>query len=233
MIESFDIWSARKNSDDILESELPDYNRLLSTGFEYLDETVRKLDQLAKKRENSFHAMYARVVASCVTKGRRLLLGMYALVCNGLAQESGAVLRIIIEVIELVQYFNDDPSRIDEALDGTLPSPGVIAQKINGSHRELRKYLSENASHFSFTPDSTQQFVDIDTEIHLTKPGTSKKNLQFNLSLLNAMQVLLLKEVLQCLLSLDQSNASCADTVELWRLECIESVSPPLKDGPS
>jgi len=65
----------------------------------------------------------------------------------------------MIEALELIIYFREDPLRIEEAVQGKLPPAGVIAKKIQGRLKRLREYLNEHASHFSLTLPSVVHLV--------------------------------------------------------------------------
>jgi hypothetical protein len=60
-------------------------------------------------------------------------------------------------------YFNEDPKRIEEALDGRLPKAGEIAKRIQGQFKGLREHLNQNASHFGLTYESTKHLIDWNT----------------------------------------------------------------------
>lgn len=98
-----------------------------------------------------------------IIKGRNLGLACYSLMLDGLAQEGGAVLRPLLESIELTTYFRLDPSRVEDFLNDRLPRAGEIAQQINGRFHALRKYLNDHSSHFGLTFENIQHIVDLNT----------------------------------------------------------------------
>ena len=81
-----------------------------------------------------------RVCAVTVIKGRNLALGCYSLALDGLAQESGALLRPLLEAIELLGYLRTVPGAVDKAVDGKLPNAGKRAKKIESPFWDLREH---------------------------------------------------------------------------------------------
>jgi hypothetical protein len=71
-----------------------------------------------------------------------MTLGVYSLMLDGLGQEAGALLRPLIETLELLVYLRLEPARIDQAIEEKLPSAGQIAKKIEGEF--LYRTLSMN-----------------------------------------------------------------------------------------
>ena len=113
----------------------------------------------------------ARVSAICTIKARNLALASYSLALDALAQEAGAVFRPLIETLELLAYLRDDPSRVDEAIEGRLPSAGKRAQVIGGRFRKWREYLNSHSSHFGFTLQSVRHLLVGNTfELRVTQP---------------------------------------------------------------
>jgi hypothetical protein len=104
-------------------------------------------------------------------KGKNLALGNLGLILDGLAQESGALMRPMIEYMEQLKLFKQSPESAEQAMSGILQTAGVVAKAVDGIHRELREHLNENASHKSFSHHSTS---------HLIKPdGSFCKQQQF------------------------------------------------------
>src|SRR5882757_2532581 len=141
------LWNTRNNAVVDLDGALKSEAAMLHESFELLDECITHLETEHGSRP------YSRVCAITLIKGRNLLLGSYSLSLDGLAQEAGALLRPFIEVFEKMVYFNEDPSRIEEAIDGRLPKAGEIAKRIKGQFKALREHLNEHSSHFGFTDD--------------------------------------------------------------------------------
>jgi len=136
---------------------------------------------------------------------------------DGLAQESGALLRPIIECFELLEYFRKDPKRIEEAIEGRLPPAGVIAKKIKGSLKGLRDYLNTNASHFSLTPEAMLHLINWgDGSIRLKQPYVESV-LKRNLETLFLILLLLSSEAIKCLNSHRCLPQTMLDCFNRWR----------------
>lgn len=146
---------------------------LIEEGFAVLDSVLAELDL---ETGGSFE----RVCALTICKARRFALGSYSLMLDGLGQEAGALMRPLLECLEMLSYFVDDPDRVDGAIDGELPRAGNIAQEIDGRLKFLRDYWSEHASHFGFTIEATGHLIDFKShEVRPVDP-LSHENLQHN-----------------------------------------------------
>jgi hypothetical protein len=147
-----DLWKTREEALAALEGSLLQEAEILQEAFALMDECITQLLTRDTK--------YTRVCAITMIKARNLELGCYSLALDGLAQEGGALFRLVVETLELLNYFWKDPSRVDEAIEGKLPPAGKIAQKIEGNFKGLRDFLNSHASHFSFTYESLQHIAD-------------------------------------------------------------------------
>jgi hypothetical protein len=150
---------------------------------------------------------------------------------DALAQEAGALLRPILEAYELLIYFRLEPSRVDQAIDGKLPSAGKIAKTIEGGFRGLRDYLSTNASHVSFSYESSKHLFDYQTSEIKANQQQSVDVLKNNLSSLNAFQVLIVAEALRCLEITGYSKESLFEEYEDWRLKSIKASPFPVDES--
>jgi len=147
------LWATRRSAEQALDGPLRSYADLLGETFTALDVCA---DRLART-----DTQFGRVCALIVIKARNLALGCYSLALDALAQESGALLRPLVESLELLEYLRQDPSRIVEAVDSRLPSAGVIAQRIQGKFKALRERLNEHASHLSLSPEAMRHLVSL------------------------------------------------------------------------
>jgi hypothetical protein len=184
------LFTTRESSIESLNTDLETQGNAIELLFELLDESIARLE--------SVDSSFARVSGLTAIKGRNLSLGIFSLALDGLAQESGALLRPFIEVIELLVYLRLDPLRVDEAIDGKLPKAGIIAKKIEGKYQDLRGYLNDHASHFGFTYESLHHSLDInDFSWRLVQPYQG--NVLFrNLGTLFLFMVQLTIEVFNC-----------------------------------
>ena len=149
--DAMSLWTCREQSSSALASSLRPLASLLDEAFARIDEAVEYFEKFL----SADPAPAGRVCAMVTIKGRNLALGCYSLALDGLAQESGALLRTLLESVELLEYLRDVPGAVDQALDGTLPRAGKRAGSIGGKFQELREYLSNSASHLDFGPEST------------------------------------------------------------------------------
>ncbi|MCD6599021.1 MAG: hypothetical protein J7L19_00380, partial [Dehalococcoidia bacterium] len=148
------IWSTREHAVNALDTELQTEASIVYEAFSLLDEVLAMFHTSVETSKLS------RVFGLILLKGRDLAHAIFSLGLEGLAQEAGALLRPMLECIELLKYLRDDPQRVDEVLEGRLPLAGEIGKRTHGSFKRLRKYLNEHASHLSFTPESMLHLID-------------------------------------------------------------------------
>ena len=218
------MWSERKKAMDALNDALQEEARLIYEGFELIEEIIQMMHDAS--RPTSFLTVCGLVLL----KGRNLAQGMFSLALEGLAQESGALLRPTIECIELLEYFRKDPKRIKEAIENKLPSAGIIAKKIDGSFKDLRAYLSSNASHFSLTPGAMLHLIDgRDGDVKLKQPYTERV-LRRNLRDLFLVILLLSSGGTKCLDVCGCLSRPISGRFHPWREKGLKVVVPQLKD---
>lgn len=163
---------------------------ILTDAFQVVDDLVGYLELAG--------APLGRVCATIAVKARNLALACYSLSLDGLAQESGALFRVLLESLELLQYLRDDPKRLIEVLNGQLPSAGGIAKQINGKFKSLRDHLNAHASHFSLSFEAMNHLVDYSHGRLRTAQPYSERVLRTNLRTLLSMLVWLAIEVANC-----------------------------------
>lgn len=190
------LWNTRNTAIAELEDGLKNEAEMLDEAFELLDECIARL-------ETGYNTEpYARVCVLTLIKARNLLLGSYSLAIDGLAQEAGALLRPFIEAFEKMVYFNEDPSRIEEAIDGHLPRAGEIAKRIKGQFKPLREHLNQHSSHFGLTYESAKHLIDWNTlRFKLVQPYSAKV-LRTNLKSIFTFSVFLNVQAVECLSNL-------------------------------
>lgn len=219
------LWNTRNKALAEFDGALRNEAEVLREAFELLDECVARLET-----EHGAEP-YAKVCALTLIKGRNLLLGSYSLSIDGLAQEAGALLRPFIEAFEKMVYFNADPSRIEEAIDGRLPKAGEIAKRIEGQFKTLREHLNEHSSHFGFTDDSANHLIDWNTlKLKRVQPY-SRKVLRTNLKNIFTFLVFLNVQAVNCLGNLsDNSVNELADRGEACKKKGFELFDRPLDE---
>jgi hypothetical protein len=178
------LWNTRKRATNIIKNKLKAEDATIDQAFSLLDEMLY-IFRIQNK-------VYYRVTGLTLLKGRNLAMGMYSLALDGLAQEAGALLRPLVECLELLTYFYNEPQRIDEALEGRLPDAGKVGKRIHGKFQPLRDYLNKHASHYSFTPESMSHLIDFKTGDWRVNQLYNKTVLRKNMSTLFAILVQLL-----------------------------------------
>jgi hypothetical protein len=145
------------------DAALHELKTVLSAEACAIDEIFKIVDQILHDFEAVFmsDSDFVRVAALLGVKGRNLAFACYSLALDGLAQESGALLRPMLEAIELLKYIRITPKGVTQAIDGKLPPAGHRAKVVAGTFRELRDHLNKNACHVGFSYASMQHMVDL------------------------------------------------------------------------
>jgi hypothetical protein len=216
------IWSERNKSLILLDNELYREGKVVQEGFGYLESLVELFQKISSSKGESETGQFCRICSITLAKFSHLSLGCFSLALDALSQESGALLRPLIETYELLVYFRQDISRINELLEDKLPSAGVIGKRISGDYQDLRKYLNDNASHFSYKIESVRHLIDGNSKVKLI-PNQRLDVLRKNLSVLNAFQIFMLLEAINCLFTIDYDANSLGNDIEKWRDNSIKA----------
>ena len=189
-----DFWKCREESLAALGTSLKPVAALLESAFERVDEATGYFQQFLLTAPDPT----GRVCAVAVVKGRNLALGCYSLALDGLAQESGALLRPLVEVIELLNYLRTVPGAVEQLLEDKLPIPGERARKIGSPFHRLRKYLNSSAAHLDFGPESIRHLLDIASgRLHVVQ-SFDPAALEWNLATLFVVTAALGREAAAC-----------------------------------
>jgi len=216
------IWATRRKSEDAIANQLSAYREYVEGAFARLDDVIQRFER--RQSELPFF----RVCGITLVKARNYALALYSLILDGLGQEAGAVLRPLVEAYEVLVYFRLDPGKISEAVDRQLPPAGEIARIISGRFQDLRKYLNENASHFSFSPHSMTHLVDFRTLSWNVEQPYMEDTLKTNLGVLFGMLAIVLIEGVNCLsVGGDTSARQLADEIEAFRDQGISFLQEP------
>ena len=148
-----DLWDARTKASIALGGQMAAEASLIQEAFDLIDDCLTRLE--------TKNTDFSRVCGITLIKARNLGLGCYSLCLDALAQEAGALLRPLIEALELLTYFRLDPSRITQAMEDRLPSAGQRARMIGGQLKQVRDYLNSTASHVGWTYESIRHLVDL------------------------------------------------------------------------
>jgi len=152
-----DLWATRKASLDLLDSELLEQRTAIEKAFQIIDVSIDFFNKHAKGDQ------YSRICGLTLAKARNYALGAYGMILDNLGQEAGALIRPFLEYYELLIYFSEEPSRIEQAVDDKLPSAGKRAKLINSTFKGFREYLNQNASHSSYTFYSLRHQLDVES----------------------------------------------------------------------
>jgi hypothetical protein len=150
------LWTCREQGITALADELRPIADRLDSAFERVSEVVEYFEKFLTKDSAA-----ACVCALVTIKGHNLGQGCYSLALDGLGQESGAMLRPLMECIETLEYLRVVPDAVDEALEGKLPNAGVRARRISSIFHRLRAYLNEHAAHLDVTTVAMKHLVDL------------------------------------------------------------------------
>ena len=214
-----DLWETRRKSLLWLDNDLASESQYLIKGYTMIDECITLFDEVSQKEKSSLNGRFARICGLTATKGRNLLLACHSLQLDALGQVSGALLRPLIEVVELLNYFRLDPNRVDIAIEGKLPSAGKIAKTISGHFQSLRDHLNDQASHFRFGFHSVFHLLDKQTLRLKAVQSHSPQVLKTNFATLSAFLSFLLLESVSCLFILGIDAKNLADRAETWKSE--------------
>jgi hypothetical protein len=199
---------------------------LLGAAFARVDEAVEYFEKFL----SADVAPTGRVCAAVTMKGRNLALGCYSLALDGLAQESGAILRPLLESIELLEYLRDIPGAVDQALTGTLPKAGKRARLIGSRFQELRDHLSNNASHLEFGPESMGHLLDLSAGTFRPVQRFRQEVLEQNMATLFTFTGILGREAAICFRwSAAETAPASADSLLNKALRCLETGEPVVK----
>lgn len=160
---STNLWLAREKSWGYLNNDHPSRVSVVLNTFDLIDRCVDEYE--AASSTNT----YARICGLTLLKGKNLAQGSLSLILDGLGQESGALLRPLIEYIELLTYLRKFPDQANRAAQNDLPSAGKRATDIGGIYKGLREHLNEHASHSAYSHYSLS---------HLLTPEIAFRRLQ-------------------------------------------------------
>lgn len=182
---------------------------------------------IAEFEGNSIGDMYLTYCGLTTLKGQRLALGCYALMMDGLGQEAGALLRPLIETVELLTYFRLDPARVEEALEDNLPGAGAIAKAIEGGNQDLRRYLNTHASHISYDWPGFGHLIETNTSTWHIGLGISPEVLRTNMATLFAFVHTLCIEAARCLQLSNKLDDYLGHTVDNMRMRGLKVFADP------
>lgn len=149
-----DLWSTRRASQELLDSELSEQKVSIEHAFELIDKSIDFFNRKAADDQ------YCRICGVTLAKAKSYALGAYGMILDNLGQEAGALNRPFLEYYELIIYFSQDPCRVAEAAEDRLPKAGQRAKLIGSDLKGFREYLNQNASHSSYSYYSLRHQLD-------------------------------------------------------------------------
>lgn len=209
------MWETRRLSEEALSGSLMPFRDLLSEAFDSVDRSVGGLEQV--------DAPFGRICALVAIKAKNLTVACYSLSLDALAQESGAIFRVLIEALELLQYLREDPKRVTEALDGRLPKAGEIGKRVQGNLQQLRDHLNAHASHLSVGPESMKHLFDFNVGQSRTVQPFSEAVLRKNLATVLTVVLWLAAEAATCVSVAEGTDSD----PEVERIEDLKGRSRP------
>lgn len=204
------LWDTREKALFAIDTILEQQAEIIQDAFSILDLCIEYLSDLSKTDQ------FAEVCGFTFIKIRNLALACYSLALDGLAQEAGAMFRVLAEGIELLIYFEQEPVRIDEAIEMKLPSAGEIGKKIHGDFQTLREFLNHNASHFSYTPGSLNHLRDRSGGWKVVQQHQDIV-LAINMRWLFVFFLILSNEEMLCLSKVNALDEGLEAKIEEWR----------------
>ncbi len=208
--DKMNLWDTRYQALSATNTVLQPQAEVIQDAFSILDLCIQRLSAI--HRSNQF----AEVCGLTFIKVRNLALACYSLALDGLAQEAGAMFRVLAEVIELLIYLEQEPSRIDEALRGKLPLAGEVGRKIQGNFKNLRNFLNQHASHFSYTSDALKHLRDKSGKWIVVQPHQDAV-LAINMRWLFVLFLILSNEEMLCLSKVSALDNLLQAKIEDWR----------------
>ncbi len=151
------LWSAREGALSYLQDRHPSRLAVLDRTFELLDDCIEAFEL------SEVPTLYPRVCGLCLVKATNLAQGALSLILDGLGQEAGALMRPMIEYVELLTYFRLHPAMTERALQNDLPKAGERARAIGSVFKDFREHLNRDASHSSFSKHSIAHLFEPDT----------------------------------------------------------------------
>ena len=116
-----DPWQTRSLSWAHLQEKFPSRVSVILRTIELLDRCVDEYELHASSDT------YARICGLTLLKAKNLALAALSVVLDGLGQEAGALLRPMVEYIELLTYLRQFPQEAARAAENDLPKAGVRA----------------------------------------------------------------------------------------------------------
>lgn len=203
------LWATRELASQDLTAALSVEADELEAIFGIVDETVEDFQKFFVNDSE-----FAYVAAVVTVKGRTLALGCYSLALDGLGQESGALLRPLLETIELLRYIRVVPKGVAQAIEGKLPRAGDRAKRVTGPFKALREYLNQHACHIGFTAESFRHTIGLQTGRLKAFQPHSTPVLRQNMGSVCLFAIVLAQEAAACFAHCSDETGKASVTAE-------------------
>ncbi|WIG71343.1 hypothetical protein KEC58_22070 (plasmid) [Photobacterium damselae] len=213
-----ELWRTRTESLELLDAEFSDLKFILEQCFRVIDHCIDIFEE--RSDESSAH----NVCRITLVKAKNYALASYGMMLDGLGQEAGAVMRPMIEYLELLKYFRLFPEDVELALIGKLPSAGTRAKKINGIHHKIREHFNHSSSHSSYDEHAIRHLFEFD-DVKLRKLQPLSKGALFrNLGDLFVQLYMLIREAVLCIDGINNGiTQDLADFVDMLHLKGMKA----------
>ncbi len=203
-----DIWELRSRAKKEIELSLRQESAVIEEAIALLEKAAERMIRIAS--EDGPNTTFAIICAQTIAKAYRLSISTYNLCLDGLVVEARPLLRLLLESCQLLAYFREEPTRVQQVEQGKLPTAGGVAKKLkdemHGQLKGLRDFLNDNGSHMSFEKDALVSVLipfDIENTRECFRPIFSLT--MFNvyeatkcIDILGRMDEALADEVLRC-----------------------------------
>ncbi|MCV2349493.1 hypothetical protein [Paucibacter sp. Y2R2-4] len=179
-----------------LSTQHPSRLRVVSQTFEQIDGCLGAFER------HSPAGPFATACGVALVKGKNFAVCSFGLIADGYGQESGVLLRLLVEHIELLNYLEKFPDEAGRALENKLPTAGARAMRINGKFKFLRDFLNENSSHGSFSDHSVGHVRNRDGSIN-KRPNFGATTFDANFRLTAVFTIFLLRAAVECIRPVD------------------------------
>jgi hypothetical protein len=211
------LWSVRSQALVELQGNLKQEKEVLEEGFALLDECVDRLYSCTMIDNDN--TRLAAVCCQSVVKARRLALGCYSLILDGLVLEAGALMRILKEPWQLLIYLHGQPERVESVLSDKPPRAGDIAGAINREfHNQLQgltDYYNKYVSHISFQEEAL---------VPITMVFNSESLKTDMHSLFSVIANILCEAVMPCLVIVGNMDNALAERIKSFSYQGLEVI---------
>lgn len=195
------IWIAREQAIKHLGTRASEKADLIAKLFGLLDQCILALES------KSSESYAAELYGLTALKAKNLSVGSLSLVLDGLGQESGALMRPLIEYTELLIYLRYKPDAVDNIRAGRkLPSAGKRAKEVHSIYKDFRQHLNSHASHSAYSTYSLSHLIEPTTKRWRLFQPNAPAVLERNLADLGVQVYIMLREVLWCIHEQDEAK---------------------------